>query len=122
MIEAPSSLLPQIQGESLRAIGVTSARRFFALPDVPTLAESGLAGFDQGTWFGILAPAHTPKELVAKINKDIVAVLSSPDTKARFADVGAQPIGDTPEQMAARVHKDTAKYAPLVKQARVRIE
>lgn len=115
-------VLGNIKAGKLRALAVTTARRSPALPDVPTLAESGLGGFDQGTWFGLLAPARTPKEIVAKLNHDIVAVLNSPEVKARFAEVGAEPIGDTPEQMAVRVRDDTAKYATLVKQAKVRIE
>ena len=115
-------VLGNIKAGKIRALAVTTARRSPTLPDVPTLAESGLAGFDQGTWFGILAPAHTPKDLVARLNKDIVAVVNSPDVKARFAEVGAEPIGDTPEQMATRLRNDTARYATVVKQAKVKIE
>ena len=115
-------VLGNIKAGKLRALAVTTARRSPALPDVPTLAESGLTGFDQGTWFGILAPAATPKNVVAQINKDIVAVLNSAEVKARFAEVGAEPIGDTPEQMALRVKNDTTRFATVVKQAKVRIE
>ena len=115
-------VLGNIKAGKLRALAVTTARRSPALPEVPTLAESGLPGFDQGTWFGILAPAKTPPELVARLNRDIVAVLKSPEVQQRFAEVGAEPIGDTPQQMAARVKADTDKYATVVKQAKVRIE
>ena len=115
-------VLGNIKAGKLRALAVTTARRSPAWPEVPTLAESGLPGFDQGTWFGILAPAKTPPELVARLNRDIVAVLKSPEVQQRFAEVGAEPIGDTPQQMAARVKADTDKYATVVKQAKVRIE
>ena len=115
-------VLGNIRAGKLRALAVTTARRSPALPDVPTLAESGLAGFDQGTWFGLLVPAKTPKEIVARLNQDIVAVLNSPEVQKRFAEVGAEPVGDTPDQMATRVRNDTSKYATVVKQAKVRIE
>jgi tripartite-type tricarboxylate transporter receptor subunit TctC len=83
-------VLPQIKAGKLRPLAVTTAARSPALPDVPTLAESGLAGFNQGTWFGLLAPAATPKEIVAKLNTEIVRILAMPDTQKRFADIGAQ--------------------------------
>jgi tripartite-type tricarboxylate transporter receptor subunit TctC len=115
-------VLAQIQAGKLRPLAVTTAARSPALPEVPTLAESGLAGFDQGTWFGVLAPAATPKEIVGKLNAEIVRILQMPDVQKRFAEIGAQPIGNTPAQMAATIQSDTAKYAILVKQAKVKIE
>jgi len=101
---------------------VTTAARSPALPEVPTLAESGLAGFDQGTWFGVLAPAATPKEIVGKLNAEIVRILNLPDIQKRFAEIGAQPVGNTPAQMAATIKSDTEKYAVLVKKAGVKID
>ena len=115
-------VLPHIKAGKLRPIAVTTARRSPALPDVPTLAESGLAGFDQGTWFGILAPARTPKEIVAKLNAEIVRILNQPDVEKRFADIGAEKVANTPEQMAAQIKSDTEKYAGLAKQAKVKID
>jgi tripartite-type tricarboxylate transporter receptor subunit TctC len=115
-------VLGNIKAGKLRPLAVTTAKRSAALPDVPTLAESGFNGFDQGTWFGLLAPGKTPPDLVARLNRDIVKVLASPDVQKKFADVGAEPIGDTPEQMATRVKNDTEKYAVVVKQAKVKIE
>jgi tripartite-type tricarboxylate transporter receptor subunit TctC len=115
-------VLGNIKAGKLRPLAVTTAKRSPALPDVPTLAESGFAGFDQGTWFGLLAPAKTPADVVAKLNRDIVKVLSTPDVQKKFADVGAEAIGDTPQEMAARVKRDTEKYAVVVKQAKVKIE
>ena len=115
-------VLGNIKAGKLRPLAVTTAKRSAALPDVPTLAESGFNGFDQGTWFGLLAPGKTPPDVVARLNRDIVKVLASPDVQKKFADVGAEPIGDTPEQMATRVKNDTEKYAVVVKQAKVKIE
>jgi tripartite-type tricarboxylate transporter receptor subunit TctC len=115
-------VLPQIKAGKLRPLAVTTAARSPTLPDVPTLAESGLTGFDQGTWFGVLAPAATPKEIVTKLNTEIVRILQMPDVQKRFAEIGAQAVGNTPAQMAETIKSDTAKYATLVKQAKVKIE
>lgn len=115
-------LVPHIQGGKLRALAVTTARRSGTLPDVPTLAESGLAGFDQGTWFGILAPAATPPEIVAKLNAEMVRIIQSPDFQKRMDEIGAEPVADTSAQMAQRIKDDTAKYAKLVKEAKVAID
>ncbi|MBL0144314.1 MAG: tripartite tricarboxylate transporter substrate binding protein [Betaproteobacteria bacterium] len=115
-------VLPQIKAGKLRPLAVTTAARSPALPDVPTLAESGLAGFDQGTWFGVLAPAATPKEIVGKLNAEIVRILKLPDIQKRFAEIGAQPIGNSPTEMAATIKSDTEKYAVLAKKANVKID
>ena len=115
-------LVQHIKGGKLRALAVTTAKRSGTLPDVPTLAESGLAGFDQGTWFGILAPAATPKEIVTKLNTEMVKIIQTPDFKKRMDEIGAEPVADTPAQMAARIKDDTAKYAKLVKDSKVVIE
>jgi tripartite-type tricarboxylate transporter receptor subunit TctC len=115
-------VVQHIKGGKLRALAVTTAQRSGTLPDVPTLAESGLAGFDQGTWFGILAPAATPKEIVAKLNAEMVKIIQSPDFKRRMDEIGAEPVADTPAQMAQRIRDDTARYARLVKESKVEID
>jgi tripartite-type tricarboxylate transporter receptor subunit TctC len=89
---------------------------------VPTLAESGLAGFDLGTWFGVLAPAATPKPVVARLSEEMIKIIRSPEFAKRMAEIGAEPIGNTPEHMAALIKDDTEKYGKLVKQANVVIE
>jgi len=115
-------VVPFIKAGKLRALAVTTARRSATLPEVPTLDEAGLKGFDQGTWFGILAPAGTPREVVARLNGEMVKIIQSPDFRKRMEDIGAEPIGDTPEQMAARIKADTARYGVLVKAANVVID
>ena len=115
-------VLPHIKAGKLRALAVTTGKRSPALPDVPTLSESGLVGFDQGTWFGLLVPAATPKEIVAKLNGEVVRILKMPDVQKRFAEIGAEPVGNTPAEMAATIKSDTEKYATVVKKANVRIE
>jgi tripartite-type tricarboxylate transporter receptor subunit TctC len=115
-------VLPQVKSGKLRALAVTTIKRSPALPDVPTLDESGLKGFDLGTWFGILAPAATPRDVVARLNTEMVKIIQSPDFRRKMADIGAEPIGDTPEQMAAQIKGDTERFARLVKDAKVSIE
>ena len=115
-------VLPQIKAGKLRALAVTTIKRSPALPDVPTLDESGLTGFDLGTWFGILAPAATPKDVVARLNTEMVKIIHSAEFRKKMADIGAEPVGNTPEQMAAQIKGDTERFAKLVKDAKVSIE
>jgi tripartite-type tricarboxylate transporter receptor subunit TctC len=115
-------VLPHIKAGKLRALAVTTAKRSAALPDVPTLDEAGLKGFDIGTWFGVLAPAATPKEVLARLSTEMVKVIQSPDFRKRMEEIGAEPIGNSPDQMAAQIKSDTDKFAKLVKEAKVTIE
>jgi len=115
-------VLPQVKSGKLRALAVTTLKRSPALPDVPTLDESGLKGFDMGTWFGILAPSATPGPVVARLNTELVKIIHSAEFRKKMADIGAEPIGNTPEQMAAQIKGDTERFAKLVKDAKVTIE
>ena len=111
-----------VKAGKLRALAVTTSKRSTALPEVPTLAESGLKDFDLGTWFGVLAPAGTPKDIVTRLNAEMVKIINTPDFRKRMAEVGAEPIGNTPTEMARQIRDDTDKYAKLVKEAKVVIE
>jgi tripartite-type tricarboxylate transporter receptor subunit TctC len=115
-------VLPHVKAGKLRALAVTTGRRSSALPDVPTLAESGFAGFDLGTWFAVLAPAAVPKDVQARLASEMRRVIASPEFGRRMQEVGAEPIGDPPEALAQRIRADTEKFARLVKQANVVIE
>ena len=115
-------VLQHIKGGKLRALAVTTAKRSAVVPDVPTLEEAGLKGFDIGTWFGVLAPAGTPKDIVAKLNAEMVKIIKSPDFGERMRAIGADPIGDSPADMATRVREETTKFAKLVKDGKVTIE
>lgn len=115
-------VLQHVKAGKLRALAVTTAKRSSALPEVPTLAESGLKGFDIGTWFGVLAPAATPKEVLARLSAEMVKVIHSPEFRKRMDEIGAEPIGNTPEQMARQIRDETERFAKLVKQANVVIE
>ncbi|MBO9687141.1 MAG: tripartite tricarboxylate transporter substrate binding protein [Mitsuaria chitosanitabida] len=115
-------VLPHIKAGKLRALAVTTARRSSALPDVPTLEEAGLKGFDIGTWFGVLAPAATPKDLVARLNTEMVKIIQSPDFRQRMLDIGAEPTGGTSAQLAQQIRDETTRFGKLVKAANVTIE
>ena len=115
-------VLPHIKSGKLKPLAVTTGKRSSALPDVPTLAESGLKGFDIGTWFGVLAPVATPKDIVARLNLEAVKIIQSSDFRKRMDEIGAEPIGNTPEQMGKQIHDDVEKFARLVKDAKVVIE
>jgi len=115
-------VLPHIKAGKLRPLAVSTAKRSSALPDVPTLEEAGLKGFDIGTWFGVLAPAGTPKDIVQRLSSEMQKIIQSPDFRQRMAEIGAEPVGNTPEQMARLIQAETEKFAKLVKEAKVTID
>jgi len=111
-----------IKAGKMKALAVTSANRSAALPDVPTLAESGLAGFDLVTWTGFVAPAGLSRERVAKLHGELVRVLNLPDTKERLSAIGVDIIGSSPEAFAQIIRADLAKFDRIIKSAGIRIE
>jgi tripartite-type tricarboxylate transporter receptor subunit TctC len=115
-------VLPHIKAGKLRPLAVTTAKRSSALPDVPTLDEAGLKGFNIGTWFGVLAPTGTPKEVVARLNTEMVKVIQSPEFRKRMEEIGAEPVGNSTDQMAQQIKDETDKFAKLVKDAKVTID
>jgi len=115
-------VLPFIKSGKLRPLAVTTIQRSSALPDVPTMDESGLKGFDMGTWFGVLAPAGTPPEIVAKLSQAMVKIIHAPEFRKKMADLGAEAIGDTPDQMKALIKNDTERFAKVVKEANVSLD
>lgn len=122
MYDTVASCLPHIKSGKLRPLAVATAKRSLALPDVPTIAEAALPGFEVTTWFGALAPVKTPKEIVVKLNGEIVKILAMPDVRKRLLDAGAEPVGNSPEQMAAQIKKETGEFAKIVKQAKITVE
>ena len=115
MFDNAPSVMPHIKGGKLKAIAVTSGKRAPALPNVPTIAESGLPGFEASSWFGLLAPAGTPKEIVDKVSAQIQKMLQTPEMKERLASQGADGVGNTPEQFAAHIKTEIDKWAKVVK-------
>jgi tripartite-type tricarboxylate transporter receptor subunit TctC len=106
----------------LRMLAVTTAKRSSAYADVPTIAESGLSGFDTSLWFGLIAPAATPKAVIGRIHDDVVAALKLPDLRERIASQGGDIVGDTPEEFAAFIAAESAKYADVIKRAGVKLD
>ncbi|NGM87987.1 tripartite tricarboxylate transporter substrate binding protein [Parapusillimonas sp. SGNA-6] len=114
-------VLPHIQSGKLRPLAVTTGTRSSALPDVPTLNEAGLKDFDFGTWFGVLAPAGTPRDIVEKLNVEMVRIIKSPDFAQRMSQIGAEPVGNTTAQMAQQIDNDTERFAALIKKANITV-
>ncbi|MEO7727802.1 MAG: tripartite tricarboxylate transporter substrate-binding protein, partial [Burkholderiales bacterium] len=113
------SALPHIRQNRLRALGVTSLRRAAALPDLPTISESGLRGYDVAVWMGIVAPAGTPPAIVARINRQIAAILQTPDMRERLAVQGLEAFSNTPAEFSAYIAAEVGKWAKVIKQAGV---
>jgi len=105
-----------VKGGRLRALGVTSEKRSPALPDVPTLSESGLPGFNTASWIGLLVPAGTPKDIVDKISRDVREALSIPEVREQFVGQGATPAGTTPDEFAALIDRDRKRYATIIRE------
>jgi len=115
-------VLPFIKDGKLKPLAVTTAKRSSALPNVPTLQEVGVPGVAIGTWFGLLAPAATPKPVVQKLNTEIVKIINSPEFKKQMFDIGAEPIGNKPDEMAKQIKEETEKFASLVKAGKVTLD
>jgi tripartite-type tricarboxylate transporter receptor subunit TctC len=119
MTNSTSMTAPHIASGRVRAIGVTSSKRSVQLPDVPTLAEAGLPGYEFVGWYSMVAPAGTPREIVATLNRNFIKALEAPAVKANIAAEGALPGGNTPEEFAAYLRGELDKYTKLVKSARL---
>lgn len=115
-------VLPFIKDGKLRPLAVTTAKRSSTLPNVPTLKEVGVDGIEIGTWFGLLAPAGTPADVVKKLNSEIVKIIKSDDFRKQMFEIGAEPVGDSPEEMAKQIKDQTAKFATIVKTANITIQ
>jgi len=122
MFDNLPSAMPHIKSGRLRALAVTSVRRSPALPDIPTIAETGISGYEASSWFGVLAPAGTPKDIVAKIQGDIARALNAPEIKERLSGQGAEPVGNTPEQFAEHIKAESAKWARVVKDSGAKVD
>jgi tripartite-type tricarboxylate transporter receptor subunit TctC len=115
MFNSIAPVLPHIRGGRLRVLGIGSTKRSTILPDVPTIAESGVPGFEAVSWFGMLAPARTPKAIVAKLSRTLAQVVHRPELRKQFEAMGAEPVGDTPEEFGALMRRESARYAKVVK-------
>jgi len=114
--------LPHVREGKVRALATTGTKRAPVMPDVPTVIEAGVAGFDAGTWFGVYAPARTPKEIVEKLNSEILAALAIPAVKERLEGLGVDIIAKGPEALAAITSSDLVKWGPIVKKAGIKLD
>jgi tripartite-type tricarboxylate transporter receptor subunit TctC len=114
--------LPQVKAGKLRALGTTGAKRMAAAPDVPTISESGLPGYEVVVWVGVLAPAGTPAAAINRLHSEISKIVQSQDIRERWATLGAEPAHNTPEQFAAFLKADAVKWAKVVREASVKID
>jgi tripartite-type tricarboxylate transporter receptor subunit TctC len=113
---------PLAKAGKLRALAVTTAKRSPIAPDVPTLAEAGLAGYEIGSWQGVFAPAGTPVDVVKRLNTEIVKIINMPDVREKLVGLGAEPVGNTPDEFAALVKGEVVKWAAVVKQSGARVD
>jgi tripartite-type tricarboxylate transporter receptor subunit TctC len=114
-------IAPYLKSGRVRVLAVTTAKRSPVIPEVPSLAEAGLAGFDVSQWYGVVVPAGTPAEITARLNADFVELLKLPDIRTRMADLGAEPVGNTSAQFGEFIRSEIAKYRKIVKETRITI-
>jgi tripartite-type tricarboxylate transporter receptor subunit TctC len=116
------NVLPQVKAGTLRALAITSARRSAMVPDIPTVAEAGVPGYEVGVWFGIVAPAATPPDVLAKLNAELDKILAMPDVKQKFADQGVEPVGGPPERFGEHLRVQIEKWGRVVKESGAKVE
>jgi len=119
MFNSLPAVLPLVKAERLRALAVASAKRAPTLPGMPTFAEAGYAGFEAGSWYGVLAPAGTPREAIGRLHAETVRMLALPDIRQKLATEGAEAIGNSPEEFAAQIQRDMARWAKVAREAKI---
>ncbi|HET9733791.1 MAG TPA: tripartite tricarboxylate transporter substrate binding protein [Burkholderiales bacterium] len=122
LFDSLASVQPHIKSGRVRPIAVNAQKRSALLPEIPTLAEAGMPAFDRYTWFGMFAPAGTPRDIVTRVNAEVATALKAPDLLERFAAAGAEAVGSTPEQFVERIKSDAAKWAEVIKAANVKVQ
>ena len=116
------NVIGQVKAKQVLALAVASNKRLTALPDVPTAAEAGLKGYESAAWFGFLAPRGTPKTVIDKLNKEIIAAVADPAVRGRFTDFGAEPISSTPEELGRYVSAEVAKWREIITRGGITLE
>ena len=122
MFDSITSARPHIESGKLRALGVTTAKRSKTLPNVPTLAEAGLPGYEVSPWFAVFMPAATPKDIVAKVNTALLEAMIDPDVVKRFETIGAEPVGSTPEEMAQHLARESERWTKLIQERGIKLD
>jgi tripartite-type tricarboxylate transporter receptor subunit TctC len=122
MFSSVVAILPHIKAGKLRGLAVTGAKRLALLPEAPTIAESGFPGYEASSWYGILAPAGTPREIVTKLNAELARALEQPEVRASLLAEGAEPIGGSPEAFAAHIRAEKERLGKAIRDAKIRLE
>jgi len=122
MFSSVVAILPHIKSGKLRGLALTGSRRMPSMPDLPTIAESGLPGYEASSWYGVLAPAGTPREIVARLNAELVKALAQSEVRTSLLAEGAEPAGGTPEQFAAHIRAEKERLGKLIREAKIRLE
>jgi tripartite-type tricarboxylate transporter receptor subunit TctC len=122
MFDNMPSALPHVKAGKIRALAVSTLKRSPVAPEIPTVAESGLPGFEVSVWFGVLAPAGTPREIVGRLNAILVKALHSADVRERLSTQGAEAIGNSPDEFTAQMKRDLVKWAKVVKDAKIKLD
>ena len=122
MFDSITSARPHIESGKLRALGLTTAKRSKSLPNVPTLAEAGLPGYEVSPWFAVFMPAATPKDIVAKVNTALLEAMKDPDVVKRFETIGAEPVGSTPEEMAQHLARESERWTKLIQERGIKLD
>jgi len=120
--ESMIPILPHVKSGKLHALAVTSAIRSPVVPEIPTVAEGGVAGFESIAWYGVVAPAATPKEIVGRLNAEMARILNLPDIKQRLAEMGSPAVAGTSDQFGALIRSEIVKWGRIVKQANVSLD
>ena len=122
MFSSTVAIMPQVRAGRLRPLAMTGARRSPAMPELPTVAESGVPGYETASWYGVLAPAGTPRAIIDKLSREIAKITRMPDVSERMTSEGAEPAGNSPEEFATYIKRELARWSRVIKQARIRPE
>ena len=122
MFDSITSARPHIESGKLRALGVTTAKRSSTLPNVPTLAEAGVPGYEVSPWFAVFMPAATPKAIVSKLNKALLGAMKDPEVAKRFETIGAEPVGSTPDELAQHLARESERWTQLITERGIKLD
>ena len=122
MFDNIPNVMNQLRAGKLKPIAVTGSKRSAMFPDIPTIAETGVPGYEVNVWFGMQLPAGTPPAVVQKLNKDLVKILTEPDVVHRFAELGVEVVAGTPEEFAALIRSEIPKWTKVIKDANIKVE
>jgi len=122
MFDVPSSMLPHVKAGRIRALAMASEKRYSAAPELPTISEAAVPGYASGSWVGFLAPAGTPREVVAKLGREITGIVNRPDVRERFIQIGIEPVGNSPGEFTAFLKNEVTKWEKVIRTANVKVD